>query len=157
MEYLIGVTYTVCFGLLTFAAVQDIRIRKVSLWVINATLCMGAVQIALRSIAVHRLAQENIVGFFALSVPLLIMALIKRDSVGGADIRIAAGVGAVLGVVEILVSYVVAAVLVVVFVPVSALLRRKRPDFRQSVPLLPFLLCGCVSVFALEIVTAATR
>lgn len=82
------------------------------------------------------------------------MALIKRGSVGGADIRIAAGVGATLGAIEILTAYFIAAVLVVVFVPVSAVIHRKRPDFRQSVPLLPFLLCGCVGVFIAEAVFA---
>lgn len=157
MSYLIYAAYGICFGLLLIAAIQDARTRKIDLWVINASLAVGIVQIVLRSIAEQEVAVYNIIGFFTLSLPLLVIALIKRGSVGGADIRIAAGAGAALGAIEILIAYLAAVVLAVLFVPVSALIRRKRPTFRQSVPFLPFLLCGCVGVFVAELAIAVAR
>ncbi len=144
--------YTEFFLLMALAAIQDIRRREIDLWLINVLLVVGALSIVLRGAEAGCIPTELIVGFFVLSVPLLILALITKDGVGGADIRIAAGAGGVLGAMPILTAYMTAALLVLVWVLLRAVVCRERPDFRQSVPFLPFLLLGCTAVFILKII-----
>jgi len=83
---------------------------------------------------------EHVIGFFAVSVLLLIIALLSNGGMGGGDIKLMAAAGLFLGWKLILLSLMIASV-VGAIVSVGLLLLKKA-DRKSMVPFGPFLSIG---------------
>jgi leader peptidase (prepilin peptidase)/N-methyltransferase len=121
------------FSALVWASVSDIRTRqvpdKVSVMIALVSL-MGVTDI-----------------FFALAgilsaLPLLVAALVKPGSVGGADIKIMAATGLFLGCVRGLTALCIGLILAVIC---TFIIRKlTKTNLKEAFPLVPYLSVGCV-------------
>ena len=83
---------------------------------------------------------EGVIGFFAASVPLLIIAILSKGGIGGGDIKLMAVVGVFLGWKGVLVAMFLGAVVGAIFGIVTIILKlKKRKDI---IPFGPFLCLG---------------
>ena len=84
--------------------------------------------------------RQNLIGFAAVSVPLLLIAMITNGGMGGGDIKLMAVCGLVLGWQNILLSLALASVIGALFM-LPSLITKKR-DGKSQVPFGPFLATG---------------
>lgn len=82
-------------------------------------------------------------GLFFTALPLFIAALMKEGSVGGADIKLMAAAGFLLGVQTGITALIVGMFLAVVCTVVYR--RIKRLDINKSFPLVPYLTVGIIT------------
>ena len=83
---------------------------------------------------------DKIIGFFAVSLPLYIIALIKHDGIGGGDIMLMAVAGLFIGWHNILLSLLMASIIgILVFIPLSLMGIYKKDT---QIPFGPFLAFG---------------
>jgi leader peptidase (prepilin peptidase)/N-methyltransferase len=83
---------------------------------------------------------EALIGFFAASVPLFLVAVLSKGGMGGGDIKLMAAAGIFLGWKGIILAMIVGSVVgAVVSLMLIALKRKKRKDL---IPFGPFLCLG---------------
>ena len=83
---------------------------------------------------------EALIGFFAASVPLFLVAVLSKGGMGGGDIKLMAAAGIFLGWKGIILAMIVGSVIgAVVSLTLIALKRKKRKDL---IPFGPFLCLG---------------
>lgn len=88
---------------------------------------------------------ENIIGFFAASVPLFLIGLLSRGGMGGGDVKLMAVCGLLLGWQRVLLAVGLAAVLgTLVMLPIHIMKRKKR---EEPIPFGPFLAAGAWVAF----------
>lgn len=81
-----------------------------------------------------------ITGFFIISIPLLVMSIILKGSMGGGDIKLMAAAGAFLGWKSIIVAFLIGCIIASITSIILIILRKiKRTDM---IPYGPFLSMG---------------
>jgi|GEM_PF-314182 len=81
-----------------------------------------------------------VIGFFIISIPLLIMSIILKGSMGGGDIKLMAVAGAFLGWENIIVAFIIGSLIASITSIILIILRKiKRNDM---IPYGPFLSMG---------------
>lgn len=90
---------------------------------------------------------EKLWGILA-AVPLLIGALIRKDGMGGGDIKLMAATGFVLGLRPSMTAIAVGFAVLALFYSVYAIVQKLRGrDMPRAYPLTPFLSLGCLMVY----------
>lgn len=83
---------------------------------------------------------DNIIGFFSVSVLLLLIAILSKGGMGGGDIKLSAVCGLILGWQNMLLAICLASVLgAAVMLPVFIIKKREK---RTPIPFGPFLAAG---------------
>lgn len=83
---------------------------------------------------------SNLIGFFAVSVPLFLIAVLTKGGMGGGDIKLTAVCGLILGWKPILLALALAAILgTALMLPVHIV---KKKDRKETIPFGPFLAAG---------------
>ena len=83
-----------------------------------------------------------IIGFFIISVPLLVTAIIVKDSIGGGDIKLMAVTGAFLGWKFVILAFLIASVIGGIVSTILLIIRKiKKTDM---IPYGPFLSIGII-------------
>lgn len=96
---------------------------------------------------------SRVIGFFAVSVPLFVIAVLT-GGVGEGDIKLFAVCGLLLGWQRILLAFVLSAVLAAVFSVI--LVMRGKADRKSEIPFGPFIAAACIlSVLAGDAVISA--
>lgn len=136
MSYLF-VVKTIIFIILLFgASIQDIINREINNWIPVLMFITAFVGFDRNSFL------YMLFGMVITSLPLLIAALIKTDSIGGADIKVMAASGFMLGAQKGIAALIVGMLLAVVC---TALYRYiKHNDIKKSFPLVPYLAIGAI-------------
>ena len=105
-----------------------------------ALLGLGLAWNGYAQIAGKGLLAENLIGFLAVSLPLLLIAFLTRGGMGGGDIKLMAVCGLLLGWQRILLALALGSILgSLIMVPRHLLQKRER---REEVPFGPFLSAG---------------
>jgi leader peptidase (prepilin peptidase)/N-methyltransferase len=129
------------FTVLCYAAVRDIRTKEVGDYVhviIVVTAFIGFERATLPAM---------FIGAIVTALPLLIAGLAKKGSVGGADIKLMAASGLILGASRGLIALTIGLMLGVVCTYTFRKLRKT--DLKRSFPLVPFLAAGCAAAYLL--------
>jgi leader peptidase (prepilin peptidase)/N-methyltransferase len=131
--------YAVFFSTLIVAAFIDIDTAEVSNKTVAVIfLCGAAACFLCRDIP----WSERLVGLFAVSVPLLLVSLVFKGSVGFGDIKLLAAAGLVLGWKLILLAMFFAAVCAAIFGLIYMRVTHKGRE--TAIRLIPFVSGGCM-------------
>jgi len=133
---------TVFTALLVFASVSDIRKREVP----DAVPIMIAIA-ALIGITPGQLP-IMLLAAVLVTIPQLIVAMVKPGSYGGADIKNMAACAFLLGPERGVVALTVGLAAGLLITVITRLLRKKKIS-QESFPLVPYLAAGCVIAFVL--------
>lgn len=144
--------YMALISLLIVISAIDIKHMEIPDGLIIAGLVLGAAQLAASVFTPYfDVWYSYLIGFAAGGLPLLLIALfcmyvLKKDAMGGGDIKLMAFVGLVVGWKLIVMAYIIGIVSgALAGVTLMALGKRKRSD---AIPFGPFLSFGVVmSVF----------
>ena len=124
------------FAALIYAAKQDIKTKEVG----------DYVHVIIGTTAFLNFSWSNLpfmlFGAVISALPLFIMALIKKGSVGGADIKLMAACGLTLGA-----NGGITALIIGLFLGVNGTYvyrKIKKADMKASFPLVPYLAAGCI-------------
>ncbi|NLL38756.1 MAG: prepilin peptidase [Clostridiales bacterium] len=91
-------------------------------------------------IAGYDILLENIIGFFSVSVLLLIIAILSKGGMGGGDIKLSTVCGLILGWQNMVLAICIASILgAVVMLPVFIIKKKER---RTPIPFGPFMAAG---------------
>ena len=123
------------FAALIWASVQDIRTKEVGDYIhiiIAVTAFIGCTIGGLLPM---------LIGAVVSALPLFIAALIKKGSIGGADIKLMAASGLILGAERGVIALIIGLFLGVVCTFIYR--KIKKIDFTDSFPLVPYLAAGC--------------
>ncbi|MEN6470606.1 MAG: A24 family peptidase [Clostridiaceae bacterium] len=108
-------------------------------------LAVGVLYNVYAALAGRGVLVQNIVGFFAASVPLYLIGLISRGGMGGGDVKLMAVCGLLLGWQRVLLTVGIAAVLgTLVMLPIHIIKRKER---KEPIPFGPFLAAGAWVAF----------
>jgi leader peptidase (prepilin peptidase)/N-methyltransferase len=129
------------FGALIYASVRDIRTREVGDYV-HVIIAI----IALLGVACVNLP-AMMLGAVVSALPLFIAALVKTGSIGGADIKLMAASGLLLGAERGAIALVIGLFLGIVCTFIYRKLQKA--DFTTPFPLVPYLAIGCVVAYFL--------
>ena len=115
--------------LLLIAAYNDARTYEIPDWIHVLLLLTGFIDFQL---------QTAILGFFIVSVPFLLLAMISHGGTGGGDVKFVASCGFVLGGFGI----VFGTILAMVFLICIHLIFYRRTDRHKSYAMAPYLAVG---------------
>lgn len=139
------ITFIIFIALLVLAAVTDIKKRTIPNLFPLAMLIPAAL-----SIASGRTTLLNAIGgLLAAGVPLLVMAMLKRESIGGGDIKLSGAAGLVLGPGGALFMLSAASLFLLCTFAVLKLLGKLESG--GSMPFAPFIAAGGIMAFNLII------
>ena len=133
------VTMLIFFAALVYAAVQDIRTKEVGDYIhviIAVTAFIGFDRAYLPAM---------LLGAVVSALPFFLSALIKKGSIGGADIKLMAASGLILGAGKGMIALILGLFL---GVGCTFIYRKiKKADMKTSFPLVPFLAAGCMAAY----------
>jgi leader peptidase (prepilin peptidase) / N-methyltransferase len=122
-----------------FIAWIDYRTMEIPDWCHLILFGLGCIQIGYGdSIAL----ESRGLGFIAMSLPMFLSNLLRKDSFGGGDIKLCAASGFLLGAPQVVVGSLMALMLAGVYGGIVLLLRIKTP--KDVFPLGPFLSLGFI-------------
>lgn len=119
--------------LLFLAAYIDGKSHEIPNWLHPLLLLVGLIQLQL---------QDSIVGFFLISIPFLIFAIITHGGIGGGDIKFIACCGFVLGAFGIFFAAVIAIIAMVLMIFASLIFYRQSRR-RIYCAMAPYIAVGC--------------
>lgn len=132
--------YCVAFSALLVTAVIDWRTMEIpdSMWI---TVLVGAVLVYIDELInegydLHCLL-ERVIGFFAASGVLLLLAIITKGGMGGGDIKLMAACGVLLGWKVVLLSLIMGGVIGTIYIIFSAI--KNKGKIKRKVPFAPHL------------------
>lgn len=121
----------------------DFKTKEIPNSLIIALLVFGVIHALLNNEVAW---WERLIGFAAVSVPLLLVYVLSRGGIGGADIKLMAAAGLFLGWKLILVAFLIGVVVGAVCVLILASM--KKAGRKTAVPFAPYLAIGIiVSIF----------
>lgn len=82
------------------------------------------------------------IGFFAVSLPLFIVALISKGGMGGGDVKLFAAAGALLGLKLVLTAFFITCLTASVF-GIGLIIFNRNKNLKSQIPLVPFIALGC--------------
>ena len=123
--------------ILSLISIIDLKYKIISNKIITIIFVFGILfNIINKTVTVGNM----ITGFFIISVPLLVMSIILKGSMGGGDIKLMAAAGAFLGWKSIIVAFLIGCIIASITSIILILLRKiKRTDM---IPYGPFLSLG---------------
>ena len=129
------------FGVLLYASVQDIKTREVG----------DYIHVIIAIIALLGFDRANLpamlIGAVVSALPLFIAGIAKTGSIGGADIKLMAASGLILGAERGIIALIIGLFL---GVGCTFIYRKlKKADFTTPFPLVPYLAIGCVVSYLL--------
>jgi leader peptidase (prepilin peptidase)/N-methyltransferase len=125
--------------LLLYAANSDIRTREVSDTVHLMIGITGLIGITIEQVV------PMLLGFVLIPLPLFITSIIKKDSIGGADIKLMAASAFLLGLEKGLIALMIGLLLAIVC---TIIIRKtKKQGIKEAIPLVPYLSIGCLIAF----------
>lgn len=127
-------------AVLLHASVSDVRRHEVDDWVWIVTALLGLVGIRLTDLPSMILGAAAIL---AIEVPLAVIQ--KEKAIGGADIKLSAAAGFLLGIRRGLYAQIIGLTLAVLLVPVIRKIRHTPKD--TAFPLVPFLAAGILTAY----------
>lgn len=131
------VLYCGMFSVLLVITMIDLRHMLIPNGLVVAVLLLGVVETFLTKNYV-----TNIIGFFAVSSILLLLAILTRGGMGGGDIKLMAAAGLFLGWQKVILALMIGAIVgSLIGVTLIALKRIAR---KQMIPFGPFLCSGIV-------------
>ena len=123
--------------ILSYISVIDLKYNIIPNKVIAIIFIFGVLfNIISNTVAVRNM----VIGFFIISVPLLIISIILKGSMGGGDIKLMAAAGAFLGWEKIVVAFFIASLIASITSIILILLRRIKS--KDMIPYGPFLSMG---------------
>lgn len=137
------VTVLVFFAALIYAAVQDIGTKEVGDY-IHVIIAVSAL------IDFDRAnLPAMLIGAIVTALPLFVGGLILKGSIGGADIKLMAASGLLLGAANGIIALVIG---LFTGVACTYIYRRvRKTDMRTSFPLVPYLAAGCIVAYMLQV------
>ncbi len=140
MQLELGVIYSLFFAILIVVSFIDLDTMEVpdTLHILIAILAIVKIALGTQNLG------ELVLGGVIVSVPMLILALIT-NGFGGADIKLMAASGLLLGAQSIVVAFLFAVFVMGSFGAVL-LIRKKlfKREYKSKVPFCPALCLGCV-------------
>ncbi len=129
-------------GLLLLISLIDLETMTIPDWAIIAIAVLALLSLLLE---VRTDIIQRLIGFFVISLPMLIICLIIPDAFGGGDIKLMAVCGFLLGWKNTLLAFFIGAVLGAIAVVI--LLVRKKTKKGAHIPFGPALSAGCLIAF----------
>lgn len=116
------------------ASIQDIKTREVS----------NIIHILIILIALPNITTNKVIGALIGLTVFFIPNLIKKDGIGGADIKFMFASGLILGTEKIIIATITSMIVAIIY----AVLKKSilKHDLK-AIPLIPFLFIGCVSSY----------
>jgi len=132
----------IIFGsLLVTASIQDIKKREVS-------NCIHVLIVFTAFINFNiDLLLPMVIGATLTPLPLFIASMLRKDSIGGADIKLMAASGLLLGVSKGLSALIIGLLLAVVITYIIRKIQHK--SLNESFPLVPYLAIGIITAYLL--------
>ncbi|SCJ45142.1 Flp pilus assembly protein%2C protease CpaA [uncultured Clostridium sp.] len=116
------------------ASIQDIKTREVS----------NIIHILIIFIALPNITINKIIGALIGLTVFFIPNLVKKDGIGGADIKFMFASGLILGTEKIIIATITSMIVAIIY----AVLKKSILNHDLKViPLIPFLFIGCVSSY----------
>lgn len=140
--FIAAVKLSIIIILLFGGSLQDIFFREVSNWVPGMILIVSFVGFEPNKL------KPMLFGMIVTSLPLFLAAIIKTNSIGGADIKIMAAAGLLLGAkhgITALIIGMLAATLCTISYRVAT-----HNDLKKSFPLIPYLSLGIIISYFLR-------
>lgn len=135
-------------GLLVTAGIFDFRTQKIPDWIPAALLVTGFLHVIAIPISPPYISLPDLenafLGLLVGGLPLLIMALIKKQSIGGGDIKLAASAGFVLGFDGASVALLLALIALLIFSQIY--IRIKRLPHHTAFPFAPFYAIAGITI-----------
>lgn len=128
-------------SLLLIASYHDIRTREIPDWIPLAVTGLGFL---------HSFLVSSFVGLFTTSLPYLLASIFTRGKIGGADIKLMAACGFVLGPLGGLLQSIAGLSLVLLFAIGISFRKGFKTAKQTALPLVPFLAAGGLFAFALQ-------
>lgn len=122
-------------SILIVASMIDFDIMEIPNRLNILIIVLGIVSIATQTLSIN----ERIIGFFIVSVPTLLIAILTKGGIGGGDIKLLASAGLLLGYKNILVATFIG-VMIGGIVGMIKLIKYKQR--KQEMPLGPYLSIG---------------
>ena len=143
----LGIAYS---AILTYASHRDIRTRTVSDRVHLAILMLAVIKVGLSALRRQDIDMLDMAagGLFS-SLPLLVASMLTGGKIGGADIKLMAASGLLLGLNGGITALFIGLILSVF--GTILLCEYKKSDLRNSIPLVPYLSVGCFIVYLLKL------
>ncbi|WP_181998627.1 A24 family peptidase [Paraclostridium sordellii] len=116
------------------ASIQDIRTREVS-----NIIHILIIFIALPNITINKV-MGALIGLIAFFTP----NLIKKDGIGGADIKFMFASGLILGTEKIIIATITSMIVAIIYAVFIKLILNQN---LKGIPLIPFLFIGCISAY----------
>lgn len=144
--------YAALLSMLIVITWIDIKHKIIPNGIVIAGLTVGVIQLAI-SFFSYGLAHwsQYVIGFFAGGLPLLLIALfcthvLKKDAMGGGDIKLMAFTGLIIGWKLIIPSYFIGIIAAAIFGVIA--LSAGKKERRDEIPFGPFLSIGIIiSIF----------
>ena len=116
------------------ASIQDIKTREVS----------NIIHILIILIALPNITINKVIGALIGLTVFFIPNLVKKDGIGGADIKFMFASGLILGTEKIIIATITSMIVAIIY----AVLKKSilKHDLKV-IPLIPFLFIGCVSSY----------
>lgn len=160
------IIYILFVSLLVTAGIFDIKTRKIPDLIPIALIVTGIIRILLISakssfvsVSLPDVA-DAVLGLAVGGLPMLIIALIKKQSIGGGDVKLAASAGFVLGFSDASVTLLLALIVLLVYSKIY--IRIKRLPGHTAFPFAPFygaagMLIGILSIVSTFVSTHSVR
>lgn len=135
--------YAALFSILVVISFIDIKHQIIPNGLVLAIIILGATNGVYQTIFSYALWYTWVIGFFAASLPLLILGLIFPEGMGGGDIKLMAAVGLFIGWKLILLSLFIGAIyggIISIYVIAS-----KRGNRKTALPFGSMLSLGIIS------------
>lgn len=158
IELLTGVLYVVVFFIFGLSLKTLIGFLFVSILIVASFIDLDTLEVPNRLVLLILLLAlihcifvqdvpliENIIGFFAASVPFLLLAFLSHGGMGGGDIKLVAACGLLLGYKNILLGVFIGVLLAAVCGII--LIFSKSKSLKSQLALVPFLSCGMVIAY----------
>jgi leader peptidase (prepilin peptidase) / N-methyltransferase len=136
------------FSALLVISLIDLRYQIIPNGIVIFLVCLGVADIVLNK----PVLTDRMIGFFAVSIPLLIIHIITNGNMGMGDVKLMAACGLILGWQQILLALMIGSILgSVVGLTLIALKVMSR---KQQIPFGPYLSMGILiaAVFGKEII-----
>ncbi len=125
--------------ILVMIGFKDWKTKTISNQSIVGLFCCAIIYIIFqREISVR----ESVIGFFIVSIPMLVCTCIRPGAFGGGDIKLMAVSGLILGVEKIILAFMIGIILSGVYI--LYLWMRKRVERTSAIPIGPWLSMGCI-------------
>lgn len=123
------------YTVLTFASYLDYRFRIIPDWMHLVIIAIGFININVA---------RSLFGLTISPLPFFIMALIKKGSIGGGDIKLIGATGFVMGYTKTSTAHLIAMALAILFCSLYYLGKKRIRE--KSFPFAPFFQIGCAVV-----------